>query len=491
MIFQTEIKISKNNVELKVCHRLDKETSGALVFARSKESAAQLTELFSQHQVEKEYWFISHKKSEKEEWVCEEPIRKGGQSEAPMERDVGSVAVTKFQRVGVGTSLYLYKAYPKTGKTHQIRIHATQSGVPILGDETYGGKGFPRLMLHSHRLKFELNGQKYEFKSPASSLFDSLEDCSDPQLSSWIVHFERRQLLFLESLKSDQCLRLLHSETGDLRMDKAGDVYVLGWWKDEAPSNKEIEKIKSFLKRQGIEKWIFQWRPRKTDPNLDILLKSENFPEPWEFAENGVKFLGSMERGHNFGLFLDQRVRRQWVRDHSKDKEVLNLFSFTCGFSSYAALGGAQRVVSVDTSKKYLNWGRENFELNGLKSSDYEFRAMDSIEYLSYAKKKSQSFDIIICDPPSFSRHKKKKATFKIERDGDHLIQACSAVLKPGGTLLFSTNFETRSYEKWKNFLEENYKSWDFTEVSSSESQWDYEWQKQGANLKAFFLKKS
>ena len=67
---------------------------------------------------------------------------------------------------------------------------------------------------------------------------------------------------------------------------------------------------------------------------------------------------------HAFGLFLDQRQRRRWVKENSKDKDVLNLFAFTCGFSLNAACGEARSVVSVDLFAKYLEWGKENFELN-------------------------------------------------------------------------------------------------------------------------------
>ena len=480
----------KLNTELKVSHRLDKETSGALVFSKTKGGAQVLSQLFEKHEVKKEYWFVSHKKSDQKEWEQRGEVKKGARNEHPRNEE-GGVPLTRFERISSEGTLYLYKAYPVTGKTHQIRIHAAQSGIPIMGDDLYGGRPFSRLMLHSYQLKFEQAAEEVLHQVEPSRLFKNLEYCKDIQLASWIVSYERREVLFPELISGDQCLRLLHDETGDLRMDKAGEVYILGWWKDEPPSESEIEKIKKFLKIVGIEKWMFQWRPRKNDEaNLEVLLKSESLPEEWFFKENQCFYVGARERGHNFGLFLDQRERRLWVNQNSQGKKVLNLFSFTCGFSVSAARGGAELVVSVDTSRKYLEWGKENFIKNDLNPEVHEFRSMDSLEYLNYARKKGLTFDIIVCDPPSFSRLKNKKKTFKVEKDYESLIKACRAVLSESGVVLFSTNFEAWDYEKWKSYIGKNLKDLGFQDLISSDSQLDYEWQKQDANLKAFFLKK-
>jgi 23S rRNA (cytosine1962-C5)-methyltransferase len=190
-------------------------------------------------------------------------------------------------------------------------------------------------------------------------------------------------------------------------------------------------------------------------------------------------------------LFLYQRERRDWVKNHCKDKRVLNLFAFTCGFSLAAASGGATEVISVDLSKKYLNWGRENFELNGFDPNEDKFRwmAMDSIDYLTWSQKKGFKYDIIVCDPPSFSRHKKSKKTFKIDRDFADLIKLCLERLNPKGILLFSTNFEKWRLEQWTQQIEK--KNFPIKKLQVSSSQWDYEWQSKDAGLKAFFLRKA
>lgn len=480
----------RDAVNYKVCHRLDKDTSGALVFAKTKEAAAQLTQLFENHEVKKEYLFLSDKKSKDKEWTVEKTKDARG-DERPFEEGTLGFSSTRFERISDQGTLFLYKAYPLTGKTHQIRKHAIHSGIPILGDTEYGGKPFPRLMLHALKISFVWNKQNLVFESPKSLLFEQVDLCLNSQLANWIAAIERRQTLYPKIFHSEQALRLCHTETGDLRIDQAGERLILGWWKSEKPNDFEIANIKKLMKIFNFNQWIFQWRPGVNQQDqLALFEKSSELQEGnWYFFEGDSKFLGSLDRGQNFGLFLDQRERRDWVLKNSSGKRVLNLFAFTCGFSLKAALGGAKKVVSVDLFKKYLEWGKENFALNGLEPEQSEFRAMDSLEYLKYAQKKGIQFDLIICDPPSFSRQKKSKKVFRVERDFKDLLKACDQLLTPGGNLLFSTNFERWPMEKWQAEIEKwagsGYK------VKMSPSQWDYEWQTQGANMKAFFLKKA
>ena len=116
------------------------------------------------------------------------------------------------------------------------------------------------------------------------------------------------------------------------------------------------------------------------------------------------------------------------------------MFSYTCGFSVAAALGGATQVTSIDTNKNVLNWGRKNFELNQLDPAKYSFLLRDSLDFLESSLKKQIKYDLIICDPPSFSRG--EKGVFKIETSLETLLRNCLNCLNENGDLLFSTNFE-------------------------------------------------
>ncbi len=474
----------KNQQKYWVCHRLDKETSGAMLFAKNKKAAQDLTELFSAQSIKKQYLFVSDKKSKFENWVVFDDKEKGTLlHECPfdLKEGFGYLSFTEFQRVSAQGPLYLYKAFPRTGKTHQIRKHAFHSEVSILGDDLYEGKSFPRLMLHCLQLSGEWRGEKFEFNSQASRLFENLELCDDLQFSRWVIAFERRETLFPERLEGKEALRLFHTETGDLRGEKAGEKTMLGWWKSAKPTKDEQIKIEQLMLKLKVPEWTFQWRPGAQEKeSTELLLHSKNFsPDPWTFQENEIVYEGSLERGQNFGLFLDQRDRRFWVKQNSQGKKVLNLFAFTCGFSVNAALGGADQVVSVDLFEKYLQWGRQNFRLNQLNpdSSQYEWRRMDSLDYLSFAEKKGLQFDVIVCDPPSFSRQKKSKKVFRVDRDYKNLIMQCLGCLAPQGTLLFSTNFEKWGLEKWQSELESLKLNHCDLKINISPSQWDFEWQ--------------
>jgi 23S rRNA (cytosine1962-C5)-methyltransferase len=113
-------------------------------------------------------------------------------------------------------------------------------------------------------------------------------------------------------------------------------------------------------------------------------LFGEEAPAEFEARENGVRYALRLGEGYSVGLFLDQRDnRRRFLTGHvaagfelfpggARGAEVLNTFAYTCGFSVCAGLGGA-RTTSLDLSRKYLDWGRRNFELNGLKPDEHEF----------------------------------------------------------------------------------------------------------------------
>ena len=136
------------------------------------------------------------------------------------------------------------------------------------------------------------------------------------------------------------------------------------------------------------------------------------------------------------GKAINLRAR---VRELAQGKAMLNLFCYTGSFSVYAAAGGASLVHSVDLSAKYLGILEENLKLNGLQNTPHENIRLDSREYLQQTP--AQFYDIIVCDPPVFSRSRKQERDFDVLRDHPQLIRDCLRVLKPGGVLFFSTNF--------------------------------------------------
>lgn len=155
-------------------------------------------------------------------------------------------------------------------------------------------------------------------------------------------------------------------------------------------------------------------------------------------TEYGNRFLINLSDYLDTGLFLDHRETRRFIGQQASNKRVLNTFAYTGSFSVYAARGGAALTHSVDLSRTYCAWLKKNLALNDLPPDQNWVYKMDTREYLRYAKRKQLEFDIIILDPPTFSRH--KEGSFSVQKDHPELIQSALAILAPGGFILFSTN---------------------------------------------------
>jgi 23S rRNA (cytosine1962-C5)-methyltransferase len=162
-------------------------------------------------------------------------------------------------------------------------------------------------------------------------------------------------------------------------------------------------------------------------------------PSEVTVVENGLKYEVRPYSGTMTGLFLDQRENRKKIAQISNGKSLLNLFAFSCSFSVAAVGGGARRSTNVDLSAKYLAWGKKNFELNAFALDEHRFFADDAREYLRRAAKRGESFDIVVLDPPSFSRNKNK--VFRLEQEAAELIRAASDRVARGGYFFFSCNF--------------------------------------------------
>jgi 23S rRNA (cytosine1962-C5)-methyltransferase len=150
-----------------------------------------------------------------------------------------------------------------------------------------------------------------------------------------------------------------------------------------------------------------------------------------EVRENGLVFAVDLARGQKGGLFLDQRENRAEVGRRARGKTVLNLFGYTGGFSLYAAAGGATRTDTVDAAAPALAAARRNFERNGLDLSAAAFHAGDAFEFLEQARRRKQTWDIVISDPPSFAPSKKALPAARAAYRRLHAM--ASAVVAPGG----------------------------------------------------------
>ena len=157
-------------------------------------------------------------------------------------------------------------------------------------------------------------------------------------------------------------------------------------------------------------------------------------------TERHLKFGIDFGAGYSVGLFVDQRENRRHVR-HIAPKRLLNCFSYTCSFSVSAACAGAI-TLNVDLSKKSLARGRENFALNSLPTIDHRFIADDVMAVLPRLARKGEKFDVIILDPPTFSRSPGGKS-FHVENDFEKLLVDALELAERDSHVLLSTNCST------------------------------------------------
>ncbi|MFM1768499.1 MAG: hypothetical protein RJA22_1028 [Verrucomicrobiota bacterium] len=462
---------------LAIIHRLDKETSGVLAFANSPEANRSLSAQFEGRTVRKTYQLVTDRpvrppggQSPAEFTLVSTLERVGDRYESRPMRPGADRAETRFRVVeaGEGTGLTRLEAEPVTGRTHQIRVHAAAAGFPILGDTLYGGTPSGRVHLHAAALTLQhpVTHEEMTLASPA-------EFGADPRqalrraLQEWAPSGESLTTAW----------RWVHG---------AAD----GWpgWQVEALGEfllSQSEHPLTEVQRQALQGWlggdparrgayhkVLNRQVRRTQPGAASPqhVLGEAAPPRFAILENGVRFELSFEEGYSVGLFLDQRDNRRrfrvghvaagfplWAAPGSEPPEVLNTFAYTCGFSVCAALGGA-RTTSLDLSRKYLDWGRRNFALNGLDPAAHDFIYGDALEWLRRLARKGRRFDAVVLDPPTFSQSK-EGGLFRAEKDYGRLAELALGVLKPGGVLLASTNAATVAPEDFLQGLEEAVRS--------------------------------
>lgn len=168
--------------------------------------------------------------------------------------------------------------------------------------------------------------------------------------------------------------------------------------------------------------------------------KTELEPVVTTVSENGLFFDVNLTTYADTGLFLDQVLARQFIREQSAGQDVLNLFSYTGSFSVYAAAGGANSVTSVDLSSTYTAWAESNLEKNGFSGTPFKCIAQDASVFVRNAIEEGRRYSIIIFDPPAFSNSHKMDKDFDVARDFTQWIHNLEKLLTRDGFIYFSTN---------------------------------------------------
>jgi 23S rRNA (cytosine1962-C5)-methyltransferase len=229
-----------------------------------------------------------------------------------------------------------------------------------------------------------------------------------------------------------------------LRVDKYGNVLAIYWYLDRPPVESELSNFNKLMSFIGADRWILY--PKKKQHILNDSESKEPFA--WQASEHGIMYELRSNHGASPGLFLDQRKQRLWVCENARGKRVLNLFCYTSGFTLNALKGGAEQVCSVDTSASALSWSRSNVSKNKLDLERVVFIKDDSRQLLKRSLARGIKYDIVVCDPPTFSRG--KGTAFSFKQEFRKLLRGCALVIAPGGHLLFSTNFEGISHSEFQ-----------------------------------------
>ena len=151
-------------------------------------------------------------------------------------------------------------------------------------------------------------------------------------------------------------------------------------------------------------------------------------------VENGLKFEIQPGVNQNAGLFLDMRPLRQWLIDHSDEKNVLNLFAYTCSLSVAALAGNARQAVSVDMSRPSIQWGQRNHELNDQPPG--RVRTVPHNLFRSWGRlKQFGRYDTVIIDPPT-----RQRGSFDVEKNYSAVLKKLSKLTAPGANVIATVN---------------------------------------------------
>ena len=453
--------------KLAIIQRLDKETSGVIVFSKSPLANRSLTEQFTSHTIRKKYLLLTDRPVPPGELKVESSIVRAGERylSRPLHAG-GERAETHFREYRITGCYCVVEAEPRTGRTHQIRVHASEKGFPILGDTLYGGTPARRVCLHAAELtlRHPASGTEMTFRAPLATDVSSAGSAETGDGRRWLTT-PLPCLALREAViepEETNAYRVIHGASDGWPawyVERLGD-YLLSQ-SEQALQPAQLEELarlaKAFAARGAyhkiLKRHLRRAAPAEASPQLVL---GDAALERFTMRENGVPFELSFAEGYSVGLFLDQRDnRRRLLTGHvaagfpllasspqspmaDRQWQILNTFAYTCGFSVCAAKAGA-RTTSLDLSKKCLDWGKQNFALNQLDPAGHDFIYGDAFDWLRRLAKKQRLYDVILLDPPTFSQSK-GSGVFRADKDYGRLVTAALPLLRPGGVLFASTN---------------------------------------------------
>ncbi len=256
-------------------------------------------------------------------------------------------------------------------------------------------------------------------------------------LSSILFNIDFKMIQYINSKDFSECQRLFHGRghaypnLSHVNVDWLSPVILITLYQavDESWLHEQAIALKALI--SDCRSIQVQHRYLKFAPTQVLI--GENITHT-VVQELGLKYNIEFGQAQNTGLFLDMRNGREWVKQHSENKTILNLFSYTCAFSIAALAGGASKVVNIDMSKSSLKKGRDNHRLNEQDTSKVVFEGVDIFK--SYSRlKKHGPYDLLICDPPSL-----QKGSVNIKRDYAKILRRIPELVTPSGQIILCLN---------------------------------------------------
>lgn len=233
-------------------------------------------------------------------------------------------------------------------------------------------------------------------------------------------------------------------------------LWVTEWEGAVAPAS--LEEIRSatraFYSSKGYRGAVVLSRPRQGIPDHPQPLWGETPPESFTVVERAggreMRFEIRLLESRHPGLFLDHAPLRERLAcwDRLAGRKVLNTFAYTGSLSVAAWAGGASEVLTLDLSRPTIQWAERNARLNAVDPARSRFFYGDCFEELPRLARRGELFDVVISDPPSFSRGRKK--TFSTQKDLVELHRLLFSVLRSGGLLVTSINSANVEWEKYE-----------------------------------------
>ena len=253
------------------------------------------------------------------------------------------------------------------------------------------------------------------------------------------MQIEELKALLIENNKetTQEFKRLFHGRGGlyegwkHLTVDSIDTILSVALYSESQSEEDFIMMIQDFLLMSAHKTLVIQRRYLKGAPSK-VLVGS--LPENLFVVENGMKIKLNLLSNQNSGYFPDMKNGRAFIRENAKDKNVLNLFSYTCAFSLAAKLGDAYNVVNVDMSKGALSTGKANHALNAIEPRGISYLPYNILKSFSTLKRKGP-YDLIIIDPPSFQR-----GSFEATKDYEKIIKRLEELASEDCLLLSCLN---------------------------------------------------